>query len=63
MKTSKKKLMIILITVVCVLSIYYIFNTDRFIHQNIKAIDQTEMITIIGENSQNSYKFNDKKMI
>ena len=60
MNTSKKKLIIILITVVFVLSIYYIFNTDRFIYKNIKAIDQTEMITIIGENSQNSYEFNDK---
>ena len=60
MKASKKKLMITLITVVCVLSIFYTFNTDRFIYRNIKAIDQAEMITIIGENSQQSYEINSK---
>ena len=60
MKTSKKKPSTILIVLVCIWSIYFVFNTDRFIHQNIKAIDQTEMITIIGENSQKSYEFNEK---
>jgi|LGVF01.2.fsa_nt_gb hypothetical protein len=60
MKTNNKNQIIILVTVVCVFSLYYIFNTDRSIYKNIKTIDQTEMITIIGENSQNSYEFNDK---
>ena len=60
MKTSKKDQIIIIVTVVCVFSLYYIFNTDRFIYKNIKLIDQTEMVTIIGKGSQSSFGFNDK---
>lgn len=60
MKNSKKKTTTLYIFLICIWSIYFVFNTDRFLHKNIKAIDRAEVITIIGEDDQKTYEFNDE---
>lgn len=60
MKNRKKNPITLLIILACIWSIYFVFNTDRFLYKNIKAIDRAETITIVGENDQKTYEFNDE---
>jgi|GEM_PF-904721 len=60
MKKRSKAQIIILIVLICMLSIHYIFNTDRFIHKNIEVIDKAETFTIMGDHDQKTYDFNEE---